>query len=194
MAQLITHRGGAVAQRPVRERFLEKASANAVRDDDMGCLIWTKGLRDEGYADTYISGVRSRRVHRVSYEIFIGTISEGREIDHLCGARSCIEPYHLREVPGAKNVLYKTDIGVIPESGFRNVHKRSWGWEGIITMDGDQYRTETFKTAREASVAVERLRRDTTGLAGFGENVETLRSLWRLMKFDPTLSLMPLYI
>lgn len=59
------------------------------------CWEWT-GYRDEnGYPQVKLHG-RAWWAHRVSYALFIRTISEGREIDHRCRNPSCVNPAHLR--------------------------------------------------------------------------------------------------
>lgn len=41
--------------------------------------------------------------HRVAYELVVGPIPEGLEIDHLCRTRSCVRPDHLDPVTHAEN-------------------------------------------------------------------------------------------
>ena len=42
--------------------------------------------------------------HRVAYELFIGPIPDGLELDHLCRHRNCINPAHLEAVPHQVNI------------------------------------------------------------------------------------------
>jgi hypothetical protein len=49
--------------------------------------------------------------HRVSYEAFVGPIPNGREIDHLCRVRACINPLHLEAVTPQVNVRRGTSPG-----------------------------------------------------------------------------------
>jgi len=80
-----------------------------------GCVIWTGGKTDRGYGHININGER-HYVHRLAYQLLIGPIPEGLELDHLChtkdrscpGGRSCphrrcCNPYHLEPVTSREN-------------------------------------------------------------------------------------------
>lgn len=42
--------------------------------------------------------------HRVAYELWVGPIPEGMELDHRCKVRACINPAHLEPVTHAENM------------------------------------------------------------------------------------------
>lgn len=48
---------------------------------------------------------KKRGVHRVVYELEYGPIPEGRELDHLCRNRACVNPKHLEIVSHRENCL-----------------------------------------------------------------------------------------
>jgi hypothetical protein len=76
--------------RPLAERFLEKV----VRTDN--CWGWTASRNPNGYGQI---GGRDRHLllaHRVSYELFVGTIPDGMCVLHRCDNPSCTNPAHLR--------------------------------------------------------------------------------------------------
>lgn len=58
------------------------------------CWIWTGACSTGGYGQLRI-GSRRSQAHRVSYELFVGSIPEGMCICHTCDTPSCINPDHL---------------------------------------------------------------------------------------------------
>lgn len=71
-------------------------------DPDTGCWIWT-GATSVGYGRIRVDG-RLDMAHRVSYQLFVGQIPEGLDLDHLCMNRRCCNPSHLEPVTRAENM------------------------------------------------------------------------------------------
>lgn len=71
--------------------------------DENGCLIWTAWSNNKGYG-TFSRGGKTRYAHRVAYEMLVGPIPEGLELDHLCRVPLCVRPDHLEPVTHAENV------------------------------------------------------------------------------------------
>ena len=46
----------------------------------------------------------AKKAHRVSWELLVGPIPEGLELDHLCRNHGCVNPDHLEPVTHAVNV------------------------------------------------------------------------------------------
>jgi hypothetical protein len=85
--------------RPVGERFWEKV----VRDPDSECWFWTGGTAF-GYGNFWLNR-KGRMAHRVSYELNVGPIPEGLQIDHLCRTPLCVNPAHLEPVTIRENLM-----------------------------------------------------------------------------------------
>jgi hypothetical protein len=72
-----------------------------------GCWIWMGSKNNGGYGKIGRprSGNRGVSVHRASYELLVGPIPAGYQIDHLCKNTSCLNPAHLEAVTPRENVL-----------------------------------------------------------------------------------------
>lgn len=68
-----------------------------------GCWLWNKSTDVNGYSQFSIRG-QMMKGHRFIYEIYIGNIEDGLEIDHLCRVRHCVNPEHLEAVTHAENL------------------------------------------------------------------------------------------
>ena len=60
-----------------------------------GCIPWIGYVTPDGYGRFRIDGEK-RGAHRVAYQLFVGPIPTGMEVDHLCFCRHCVNPEHLR--------------------------------------------------------------------------------------------------
>jgi hypothetical protein len=94
-------------RRPVLERFMEK-----VAEAPTGCWLWTAKCNNRGYGMFGIDR-KMRTAHRVSYEIHVGPIPPGMDIDHLCSVRHCVNPTHLEPVPHRENLLRGTGFAAV---------------------------------------------------------------------------------
>lgn len=70
---------------------------------DNGCLNWIGGLSYNGYGVLGVAG-RTKKAHRVAYEMLVGLIPTGLQLDHLCRNRKCVHPDHLEPVTAQENV------------------------------------------------------------------------------------------
>jgi hypothetical protein len=73
-------------------------------DPATGCWIWRGWKNPEGYGSTTVAR-RTRLAHRAMYELLVGPIPEGLQIDHLCRTRDCVNPDHLEPVTARENTL-----------------------------------------------------------------------------------------
>lgn len=90
---------------PVEKRFWSKVR----KTTSTGCWEWICALR-HGYGAFFYGRDESgkkivRPAHRVSYELLVGPIPEGLEIDHLCRNTKCVNPAHLEPVTPKVNTL-----------------------------------------------------------------------------------------
>lgn len=88
--------------------MLDRIKAKVSVDADTGCWVWsgcaTKPGPD-GYGLIRIGGKLGKTLltHRVAYELLVGPIPEGLDLDHLCRVRRCCNPEHLEPVTRAEN-------------------------------------------------------------------------------------------
>lgn len=100
-------RGSAVAAAAPREPIAERLLARRWITEQ-GCWEWTGTRQKSGYGAFTLHAdgkPKTLRVHRLAYEIFVGPIPEGLELDHLCRNRPCFNPSHLEPVTKAENTF-----------------------------------------------------------------------------------------
>jgi hypothetical protein len=68
-----------------------------------GCWEWT-GTRTRGYGQ-FRFNERLQSAYRYSYGRFVGSLPVGKQIDHLCRNRGCVNPVHLEAVRQRENIL-----------------------------------------------------------------------------------------
>lgn len=74
---------------------------------DKDCWGWWPDGDSEhnGYAVfTMRNPKRVVRAHRAAYELLVGPIPDGLELDHLCRNKTCVNPDHLEPVTHKENV------------------------------------------------------------------------------------------
>lgn len=77
--------------------------ANAIHSKT-GCWIWRGRPDKNGYGHLKING-RGVKAHRYGYELLVGPIPDGMQLDHLCRNRLCVNPTHLEPVTSRENTL-----------------------------------------------------------------------------------------
>jgi len=67
------------------------------------CWAWTGCINSRGYGCVRINGT-TYLSHRVAYELLVGPIDAGLQIDHLCENKRCCNPNHLEAVTRKTNM------------------------------------------------------------------------------------------
>jgi hypothetical protein len=95
----IAHRTGTF-----EERFWDRV------DKTPTCWVWTGGVMSgrHQYGRVHVGAAKYRPAHRVAYEMLVGPIPEGLDLDHLCRNRVCVNPAHLEPVTNHENILRGT--------------------------------------------------------------------------------------
>lgn len=75
---------------------------NKIHVTESGCWIWQGELSNYGYGRMWFKRKRVQ-MHRWMYEMLVGPIPEGLQIDHLCRVRACCNPEHLEPVTLQEN-------------------------------------------------------------------------------------------
>src|SRR3974390_3113329 len=83
---------------PLIDRLLDKVE---IRDTghETPCWLFQGAKSVGGYGRIQLTCSRTLALaHRVAYELFVGPIPDGLEIDHLCRNPACVNPTHLEPV------------------------------------------------------------------------------------------------
>lgn len=121
-----------------------------IGEPNSGCWLWVGFVHPKHGYGSYRADGGTRLAHRVSYERVNGPIPDGKDLDHLCRVRSCVNPDHLEPVTRRENL------------------KRSPIWSGNQThcVNGHEFTEENThrheghrRRCRECHKLVERRRR-----------------------------------
>jgi hypothetical protein len=131
--------------RPLLDRVLEKVAIGDRVDD---CWEWTGRTSASGYGVVAIGHTEKRRAHRVMYELVVGPIPEGLQIDHLCRVRNCVNPDHLEPVTHAENLLRGMSPAMVAHRtgicqrghSLEDAITKPNGWRNCRTCDNERRR------------------------------------------------------
>lgn len=128
-----------------------------------GCWYWLGGLHCEGYGRITVYGKRTY-AHRFAYELLVGKIPEGLEIDHLCRNRACVNPTHLEPVTCEENVLRGVSPSAVHRRQTHCVHGHPFDVENTGYMPDGRRRCRTCDRVRaRARLAAKRLSDQSSG-------------------------------
>ena len=117
---------------PDRDRVMFYVSP----EPNTGCWLWM-GSTDGSYGTAYLNG-RKQKAHRVVWELIRGPVLPGRELDHLCRVRCCVNPDHLEPVSHRENVLRGTAVSAMWAK--RTKCSRGHELDGLTTRRGRKMR------------------------------------------------------
>src|SRR3990172_7805684 len=97
------------AGRSIAPEELERRFWSKVKKTDT-CWLWTGTkhfMKYMGHYGEFWAGYdrRSVHAHRFAYELLVGQIPEGLQIDHLCRNTLCVNPEHLEAVTSRVNSI-----------------------------------------------------------------------------------------
>lgn len=130
-------------------RFWDKVAVNM----DGGCWEWRASRYPNGYGGYTVGQRRKRVAHRVAYEVLVGDVPAGLELDHLCRVRHCVNPAHLEPVSHSENQL--RGAGPAKRSAFfASITHCKHGHEyTTATTYRDKYGKRRCRTCQRAAVA-----------------------------------------
>lgn len=86
---------------------------NIYIEPNTGCWLWLGPVYRNGYGQINFFYIHFL-AHRFFYELFIGPIPPGLDLDHLCETRLCCYPGHVEPVTRQINLI---------RAGHYNLHK-----------------------------------------------------------------------
>lgn len=98
--------------------------------DKNGCWIWQRATTNDGYAQVHINN-RICYVHVLLWERRFGKKPTGKELDHLCRVRNCINTEHLELVTRTENVRRGKKV-VLTMEKVREIRKEYRRGNGVI--------------------------------------------------------------
>lgn len=157
-------RGWRSPPRPTLEERLwskvDKAGPIPAERPDLGrCWVWTASLNSMGYGQLMVVEApgrrRPNRAHRLAYELTVGPIPEGLELDHLCCNKRCVNPAHLEPVTHAENVRRAVANDETCRNGHPRTEANTYRWGGrnghrtcrICSAEGQRRRYEEKKAS-----------------------------------------------
>lgn len=133
---------------PAEERFWSHV------DRSGDCWLWTGRVNRDGYGqfDVFNTSVLA---HRYGYELQVGAIPNGMELDHrfTCPKR-CVRGIHLRPTTHKQNLENRPGAYANSTTGIRGVYLVRGRYRATTANNGKSVHVGYFDTPREAENAV----------------------------------------
>lgn len=84
--------------------LLPKRIQDKIEVQENECWYWIAYTDPDGYGRVRWNNKAGYFAHRAVYEILVGHISEGLQVDHLCRVRHCVNPKHMEPVTNKENI------------------------------------------------------------------------------------------
>lgn len=125
------------------------------------CVIFDGAIRSDGYGAVWYQPAdgppRVALAHRAVYELLVGPVPDGLQLDHLCRTRACCNYQHLEAVTQLENV--KRGRGLSARATKPNcIHGHSLA-DAYIRRDGR-------RQCRPCAIGLQRRRRARRGEEG----------------------------
>ena len=89
-------------RRRINPVIVVRLLSQVVVDPQSGC--WLIPGREDKYRRIHAKAEGlAQQAHRYVYETFVGLIAPGLVLDHVCGKRGCLNPFHLEPVTAQMN-------------------------------------------------------------------------------------------
>lgn len=112
------------------------------------CWNWIGSLRSKKGYGCFTVNSKTVAAHRYSYQLYVGDIPKGMQLDHTCNNRCCVNPEHLEPVTNREN-QYRgyARRGFWPIEGRAKVEKQCevCGVEVQAVMDWKKYCSNSCK-------------------------------------------------
>jgi len=134
--------------------------------DPNGCWLWMAATNSKGYGQiwdgtfTPAGNRRMAKAYRAVYEIYRGPIPAGKQLDHTCHVRRCVNPEHLRPVTSKQNHENRAGARRGSRSGVRGVswNSRRGKWRVAVGHNGRNHHGGYFDDLDDAAEAARALR------------------------------------
>jgi len=124
-----------------------------------GCWNWKLSKDRDGYGHFKYNG-KTRSAHRIAYELSVGPIPEGMQVDHTCHRPACCNPRHLRAATPKQNSENMAGAYRNNKSGHLGVSyvRKTGKWMVRVSHLGEYHYGGTHATPELAATAATALR------------------------------------
>lgn len=144
-----------IGDRRLPSRFWNKVQLAPCELLPTECWQWTASLTRKGYAQFYVGSKkdgtnRMATAHVLSYKTLVGPVPDGKQLDHLCRNRGCVNPQHLEPVTGSVNCLRGlTGINVVSRERAKTHCPQGHPYDETNTLFGKNGSRQCRTCARE---------------------------------------------